>query len=96
MPSRGSYRPLREVVRRELGGAAVPGGALQPFLVKRGGPPLGRLAAIVNPRLTGEGGAPLGQIGHFACADDREAALALFEAAFAWLRRAGSAACSAP
>jgi GNAT superfamily N-acetyltransferase len=81
----GFVPPLREVVRREVAGGAVPGGAIQPFLVGRGGPPVGRVAAIVNPRLADDG-APLGQVGYFACADDREAARALFEAAFAWLR----------
>jgi hypothetical protein len=92
----GFVLPLREVVGRELRGAAVPGGSLQPFLVHRGGLPLGRLAAIVNPRLVDESGAPMGQVGHFACADDPEASRALFQAAFAWLRARGARRLLAP
>jgi len=87
--------PLRDAVRRELTGAAVPGGALQPFLVRRDGRPVGRAAAIVNPRLR-DGGAPIGQVGHLALADDPEAAGALLSACEGWLRERGARRVLAP
>lgn len=88
--------PLRDALRRELAGAAVPGGAIQPFLCTRGGEAVGCASAIVNPRLADAPGTPVGQVGHFVCADDREAAAALFDAAFAWLRARGARRVLAP
>jgi hypothetical protein len=87
--------PLREAVRRELGGAAVPGGALQPFLVSRDGRPVGRAAALVNPRLQ-DGGAPVGQVGYLSVADDAEAVGALLAACEGWLRGRGARRVLAP
>jgi hypothetical protein len=92
----GFVPPLREAVRRELAGAAVPGGEVQPFLCERGGRPVGRATAIVNPRLADEAGAPVGQVGHLSCADDPGAALALLEACRAWLRARGARRVLAP
>ncbi|MCO5165365.1 MAG: GNAT family N-acetyltransferase [Planctomycetes bacterium] len=46
---------------------------------------LGRVAAVVNPRLPG-----LGQVGHFEAVDDDEVARALLDAASAWLREQGA------
>jgi len=92
----GFVPPLREAVRRELQGAAVPGGAIQPFLCLRGGEPVGRAAALLSPRLADGPGAPVGQVGHLVLADDAEAARALLEAAFAWLRARGARRVLAP
>ncbi|MGE5125065.1 MAG: N-acetyltransferase [Betaproteobacteria bacterium] len=61
------------------------------FLARRGGRPVGRIAAI-HDRLhleTHRDGA--GFFGFFECEDDRQAASALFDAAGAWLRARGLA-----
>lgn len=92
----GFVPPLREAVRRELLGAALPGGAIQPFLCRRAGEPVGRLSAIVNPRLADGPGAPVGQLGHLCCADDPAALRALLDAALAWLRARGARRVLAP
>jgi hypothetical protein len=49
----------------------------------------GRVAAIVNPRLTDPTGTPYGLLGFFECDDDDAAAGALFDAACEWLRARG-------
>ncbi|MBI3268950.1 MAG: GNAT family N-acetyltransferase [Planctomycetes bacterium] len=84
--------PLREPLLRDLAGAGAFGryGRQALFLCEDDGRPVGRVAAIVNPRLTDAAGAPLGQVGHFECVDDEGVARALLEAAFAWLRAAGA------
>jgi hypothetical protein len=51
---------------------------------------VGRLAAIVNPRITGAEGHVLGQIGYFEAIDDSRVAAHLFGAAFEWLRAEGA------
>ena len=48
----------------------------------------GRVAAIVNPRLT-EDGAPVGLVGLFACEDRPDVARWLIDAACSWLDRRG-------
>ena len=92
----GFIPPLRAVVRAELLGRAAPGGALQAFRCERGGRDVGRVAALVVPRLTDGRGAPLGQVGFYACADDGEASRALLDAALAWLRARGAREALAP
>jgi GNAT superfamily N-acetyltransferase len=92
----GFVAPLREVVRRELSGATVPGGAIQPFLCERRGAPVACAVARVSPRLADGPGAPVGQVGHLTCADDPEAARALLEAMFSWLRTRGARRVLAP
>jgi hypothetical protein len=80
--------PLRQQLAFELGGPCEMSkyGRWQMFLADDG---WGRIAAIVNPRLTGASGAPLGQLGYFECADDTTLATALFDAGAAWLRAQG-------
>lgn len=92
----GFIPPLRAAVREELLGAAAPGGALQAFLCERDGRDVGRVAALVVPRLADGRGAPLGQVGFYACADDGEASRALLDAALAWLRARGAREAVAP
>ena len=82
---------LRAPLEAELSGRSTFAayGTLQPFLVERESRVVGRAAALLNPRLK-DGDAPCGQIGWFECADDLDAARALFEACDAWLRERGA------
>ncbi len=84
--------PLDQPIRVELSGTGAFGkyGQIQPFLATRGGEIVGRLAAIVNPRLTDTNEAPVGQIGYFESIDDPDVAGALFEIAFSWLKDRGA------
>lgn len=82
--------PLRAIVAKEISGSAAPGGALQAFLGERDGRVVGRVAALLVPRLADASGVPLGQVGYYACADDREASAALFQAALGWLAARGA------
>ena len=84
--------PLRESNRAEVTGRNSFGrfGMVQPFLARRDGEPIGRLAAIVNPGIRRDDGSPVGQIGHFESIDDPRVTGALLEAAFGWLRERGS------
>ncbi|BDG01287.1 hypothetical protein [Anaeromyxobacter oryzae] len=88
--------PFRASALGEVAGAAVPGGAIQPYLARRGGTPVGRVAALVHPRLLDEAGRALGQVGFYECADDPEAAAALLAAATGWLRARGCARAVGP
>ncbi len=65
-------------------------GTIHAFACERAGRTAGRIAAIVNPRLRDETGSPLGQVGWFECANDPEAAGALFQAAFEALAGLGA------
>lgn len=80
--------PRRDV--RPLLAAEAPffrqGGRHRCFLAEGPGGDVGRAAAMVSPRLVDEQGRPLGLIGLWECADQPLAALALLEAALAWLR----------
>jgi hypothetical protein len=80
--------PFTRSVLAEVG-AGRSGGALAPFVARRGGSPVGRVAALVNPALRDGGGRPIGQVGHYECADDPAAAAALLAAAIDWLRARG-------
>jgi hypothetical protein len=81
--------PFRGSVLAELGGAAAPGGAIQPFIASRGAEAVGRVAALVHPGLRDGAGRPVGQVGFYECADAPGAAAALLEAALGWLRARG-------
>lgn len=64
-------------------------GEVQPFLARREGRPVGRVAAIEN-RLHNEfHGDRVGFFGLFECEDDEEAAGALLDRGAAWLRNRG-------
>ena len=81
--------PFEGAVRAELEGAAVAGGAIQPFICRRGDAAVGRVAALVHPGLLDDRGRPVGQVGFYECADDPGAAAALLAAATDWLRARG-------
>lgn len=59
------------------------------FLARRRGTVVGRIAAIVDPRYNERHGPDRGLIGLFECADDPEAAAALFDTADDWLAAQG-------
>ncbi len=59
------------------------------FLASRGGQPVGRILASDDPRYNQSRGGNVGCFGMFECADDRQAAHALLDAAAAWLRARG-------
>jgi hypothetical protein len=82
--------PSRAALLKDLAGSVVPSnGALRGFLCERDGEAIGRIVALVNPRLTDPTGAPLGQLGYFECVDDEEVATRLFQAGLAWLKARG-------
>jgi hypothetical protein len=84
--------PIRASVERAITGRDRFGSYARTaaFVCERDGADVGRVAAIVNPRLLGTGGAPLGQVGYFESIDDEEVAKGLFAAAADWLRAAGA------
>jgi len=88
--------PFRASTLAEVAGAAVPGGTVQAFIARRGSEPVGRVAALVNPRLLDRAGRPIGLVGYYECADDPAAAAALFAAALDWLRDRGCAVAVGP
>ncbi|MFF7212459.1 N-acetyltransferase [Streptomyces sp. NPDC008238] len=59
------------------------------FLARRGRRTVGRIAAVADPRFQERHDYKCGHFGLFECADDPEAAGALFEAAAAWLAGRG-------
>ncbi|RJL33657.1 N-acetyltransferase [Bailinhaonella thermotolerans] len=99
---RGSARwvpPLRRDARALLSRSRNPFfeyGEVALFLARRGGEPVGRVAAVSNPRHTEFHGSPDGFFGLFECADDLLAADALLETAADWLRRRGLTSMSGP
>jgi GNAT superfamily N-acetyltransferase len=84
--------PMRARLQQELTGADAFGryGRLRLFGCESDGRLVGRLAAIVNPRLVDPRGHPVGQVGYFEAINDSAVASALFDAAFEWLRAAGA------
>jgi GNAT superfamily N-acetyltransferase len=84
--------PIRARLQQELTGADAFGryGRMKLFGCESAGRLVGRVAAIVNPRLLDPGGHPVGQVGYFESIDDAEVALVLFDAAFDWLRATGA------
>jgi hypothetical protein len=84
--------PLRTVVRDLLDRKRNPfyGGADRAlFSARRGGVPVGRIAAIENRWHTDHHGDRTGFFGFFECLDDPDAAAGLFGAAENWLRARG-------
>ncbi|MDX3095328.1 N-acetyltransferase [Streptomyces sp. ME01-24h] len=59
------------------------------FLARRGRRTVGRIAAVADPRFQERHDRKCGHFGLFECADDLEAAGALFDAAAAWLDARG-------
>ena len=84
--------PIREQVLFDLAGASAFSryGRFQPFVCEQNGRVVGRIAALVNPRLLDRSGAVLGQLGYFECLDDRGTAAALVGAGLEWLRAQGA------
>ena len=84
--------PLRARLRQELTGKDAFGeyGKLQMFGCETDGRLVGRIAAIINPRLLDSAGHPVGQVGYFEAVDDDTVASNLFGAAFDWLRSQGA------
>jgi hypothetical protein len=82
----GWIAPLRQPLVAELTGRSAFSryGRQRLWLCEDGGRVVGRLAALVNPRLGG-----IGQVGYFECEDDLDACRALLDAASAWLRAQG-------
>jgi GNAT superfamily N-acetyltransferase len=64
-------------------------GTVQLFLARRSGKVVGRIAAVVDPRFTERHDPKCGHFGLFECADDPEAAAALFDTAAGWLGERG-------
>ena len=64
-------------------------GEIQPYLARRDGRIVGRIAAIRNRAHEEFHGEPVGFFGFFECEDDREAASALLDAARAFARERG-------
>ncbi|MGV9878856.1 N-acetyltransferase family protein [Streptomyces sp. NPDC003006] len=64
-------------------------GAVRLFLARRGRTPVGRIAAVIDPRFQSRHDARCGHFGLFECADDTEAAAALLDAAAGWLAERG-------
>ncbi|MBN3931689.1 N-acetyltransferase [Streptomyces verrucosisporus] len=84
-PAKGDQRALIDRRRNpffEVGTAEL-------FLARRGRKPVGRIAAAVDSRYQALHDARGGLFGLFECADDPEAAAALFDAAAGWLRERG-------
>lgn len=96
--------PLRAPLAAELtgGSAFARYGRMRLFVCEDGGRLRGRVAAIVNPRLSGAAGSaapprgPIGQLGYFEAEDDDRVVASLFDAAFAWLRGEGARAAWGP
>ena len=65
-------------------------GEAQLFIAERDGRDVGRISAQVNPLHDQKWNESAGFFGHFDCANDSEAATALFEAAESWLRERGA------
>lgn len=92
-PLRDQQRRLAGFGHHPLWGEATsegnPGAQSQAFLATRGGEPVGRLLAIVNPAHNRFHEDNAGFFGFFECFDDAEAAAALLGAGEDWLRERG-------
>jgi GNAT superfamily N-acetyltransferase len=60
------------------------------LMCEQGGEVVGRIAAILNPRVRDASDAVVGQLGYFEAIDDEKVAAALIEAAIAWLAPRGA------
>jgi hypothetical protein len=90
--------PLREQVFYELSNHSAFSryGRFQLFMCEVDGKVVGRIAALVNPRLTDRSGNVLGQLGYFECVKDVAVARALIDAGQDWLRSQGAHEVLAP
>jgi GNAT superfamily N-acetyltransferase len=91
--------PLWHAAKRQLGFARHPfyeRARSRSFLATRDGLDVGRITAIVNDAHNERHQERLGFFGFFECADDSEAARALFDAARAWLAAEGMTAIRGP
>ena len=90
--------PIREQIFHELSDASAFSsyGRSQLFLCEAHGQIVGRIAALVNPKLVDGHGAVYGQLGYFECIDDSDAAAALVGAGIDWLRTQGAREVLAP
>jgi hypothetical protein len=63
---------LRQQLQLELSGTSELASYAQQrlFVCEEGGQIVGRVAAIVNPRVKSAAGTPIGQLGYFECVDD--------------------------
>ncbi len=86
----GWIAPLRAEVARQVDPdrPVTEGHRVHNVLVTRGGEPVARASAIVNPDLSHDGEA-VGQVGFFEALEDYEAAAAALDACVAWLREQG-------
>jgi hypothetical protein len=83
---------MRARLRQELTGADAFGRycRLRLFGCESEGHLVGRIVAIVNPRLVDASGHLVGQVGYFEAINDLKVASALLDAACEWLRAAGA------
>ena len=90
--------PLREQVFHELSDRSAFSryGRFQLFICEVEGKVAGRIAALVNPKLTDRNGNVLGQLGYFECINDVAVARALIDAGLDWLRSQGAHEVLAP
>ncbi|MBN2490030.1 MAG: N-acetyltransferase [Planctomycetes bacterium] len=91
--------PLRHSVRRLLHPARNPfwrHARARFWLARRGGEPVGRIAAILNAAHDERWAEAAGFFGFFECVDDGAAARALLETAADWLRRKGATVLRGP
>ncbi|MCB0793384.1 MAG: hypothetical protein KDB88_01495 [Flavobacteriales bacterium] len=66
------------------------------WLLKKGGEPIGRVAAWLDPRAPHKGPLKAGGMGFFECINDQGCAFRLFDAARDWLRERGMEAMDGP
>lgn len=91
--------PLKMMVRDQLNPKKNPWfdhGELKLFLAERGGKAVGRISAQVDQSHLKQHNDSTGFFGFFDCADDQEAADALFAAAGDWLKQQGMARVRGP
>lgn len=72
---------------QQLAAPSTTGAVWRNFLALEGDGLLGRITALINPRLNDEAGRPLGQLGFFECVNDSMVARTLIEAGLNWLRQ---------
>ena len=71
-------------------------GKAKRWVLQSEGNTIGRIAAFISAKYSGAQSQPTGGIGFFECIDNREAAFALFDTAFAWLKSEGMEAVDGP
>jgi len=87
--------PMVPSAQAEVAGCWTPASTLLEFserilfLARRGSETVGRIAGIIDGRHNQVPQRKDGQLGFFECADDPEAAAALFSSAETWVRQKG-------